>query len=70
MQVRLPEGGPVKLYRAVELRDAEPAGAVLIPAGEGTHKFLLANLAGAGPKLVLRNETGYVAHVELALLEE
>ncbi len=70
VQVRLKEGGPVKLYRAAQPTDPEPAGATLIPAGDAAHQFALAALLGSGSKLVLRNETGYVAHVELALLEE
>ena len=70
VQVRLPEGGPVKLYRATDPAGPEPANAAIIPAGDGVTKLALAALAGTGPKLVLRNETGRVVHVELALLEE
>ncbi|MBC7448184.1 MAG: hypothetical protein H7330_09010 [Hymenobacteraceae bacterium] len=70
VQVRVKEGGPVKLYRAPDPAGPEPKDATIIPAGDGIHKFALTDLAGTGSKLVLRNETGHVAHVELALLEE
>ncbi len=70
VQVRLKEGGPVKLYRATDPAGPEPKDVTIIPAGDALHQFALAALAGTGSKLVLRNETGHVAHVELALLEE
>ncbi len=70
VQVRLKEGGPVQLYRALDPAAPAPANVTRIPAGDALHKFALADLAGTGPKLVLRNESGHVAHVELALLEE
>ncbi len=70
VQVRLPEGGPVKLYRTTTATDPEPKDAIIIPAGDALHTFALADVPGTGPKLTLRNETGHVVHVELALLEE
>ncbi len=70
VQVRLPEGGPVSLYRATDPRDPAPANAAVLPAGDALHQFLLMALAGSGPKLVVRNDSGHVVHIELALLED
>ena len=69
VQVRLKEGGPVSFYRATDATAPTPADALTLPAGEEIHQFPLEKVPGTGPKLVLRNETGRVVHVELALLE-
>ncbi len=60
----------VEVGRALDPAAPAPANVTRIPAGDALHKFALATLAGTGPKLVLRNDSGRVVHVELALLEE
>lgn len=70
VQVRLKEGGPVSFYRTPDASAPAPATALVLPAGEEIHRFALEKVPGTGSRLVLRNETGRVVHVELALLEE
>ena len=71
VQLRLTEGGPAHFYRATIAADPEPANALVLPPGpDALHVFGLADVPGTGPRLMLRNPSGHVVHVELALLEE
>ena len=71
VQLRLTEGGPAHFYRATAAADPEPTNALVLPPGpDALHVFRLADVPGTGPRLMLRNPSGHVIHVELVLLEE